>query len=225
MANGFLVIGLGTFGFQTASALYRQGAEVLAVDYDQDAIERISERVTRAVCVDALNEEALKEVGAFDLEMAIIALRRHFDTSVLVTHMLRRRDFKQILVQVDSSREGDAIRAVGATGTIFPERDMAERIARKLMVPDLADQIPLGGDVSIIEIACPREFVGKSLLDLGLRKQYGVTVIALKSRELGSREEKVQVAPSPEEPLEKNQTLVFLGRSDLLSRFKERVTK
>ena len=222
MIRNFLVIGLGTFGSETARALYRHGGTVLAIDNDEEMIARISNQVTQAVCADATDETALRAVGAFEVDTAIVALRRHFDSTVLVTHMLKKQGLRQILVQVDTNKEAEAIRAVGASSVIFPEHDMAEQIARKLMVPDLADQIPLGDNVAIIEFPCPSAFVGKTLVELGIRKNYGITVIALKSKPEPDGRQKVEAAPSPEEPLEAGQALVLLGKSDLLTRFKEK---
>jgi trk system potassium uptake protein len=223
MAMNFLVIGLGTFGSETARALYRQGGTVLAIDNDEDVVAHVSDQVTQAVCANATDEEALRAVGAFEVDTAIVALRRHFDITVLVTHTLKKQGLRQILVQVDTSKEADAIKAVGATSVIFPERDMAEQIARRLMVPDLADQIPLGDNVGIIEFPCPAAFVGKTLIELGIRKNHGITVIALKSKPESDGRRTVEAAPSPEEPLEAGQSLVLLGKSDLLSRFKEKM--
>ena len=223
MSRSFLVIGMGTFGSESARALYRQGGTVLAIDNNEEMIARISDQVTQAVCADATDESALRAVGAFEVDTAIVALRRHFDSTVLVTHMLKKQGLRQILVQVDTNKEAEAIRAVGATSVIFPERDMAEQIARKLMVPDLAEQIPLGDNVGIIEFPCSSAFEGKTLVELGIRKNYGITVIALKSKPGPDGRQKVEAAPSPEVPLEAGQALVLLGKSDLLARFKEKM--
>ena len=222
MEKMFVVFGLGTFGMQTAQALYRGGATVLVIDYNEQMVEHVSASVTQAVCAEATDEEALQAVGVFDANAAIVALRRHFDTSVLVTHLLKARGVKEILVQVDSEKEADAIRAVGATAVIFPERDMAERIARALLVPDLAEQIPLGDDVGIIETPCPPHFVSKTLIDLDIRRNFGVMVIAIKSRLLAEKgKEKVEVAPPPDQPLRPGDRLLVIGHSSALARFKE----
>jgi trk system potassium uptake protein TrkA len=157
-------------------------------------------------------------VGAFDVDVALIALRHHFATSVLSTHMLRRRGVKDIIAHVESEREGVAIRAVGATAAIFPERDMAERVAQHILVPDLADQIPLGGDAAIIEVVCPKNFVGKSLKDLDVRRNYDVSIIAVKTRSRTGGE-RVAVVPSPDKLLRESDVLFALGRIEALERF------
>lgn len=222
MSKGYLVIGLGTFGAETARVLYRQGGKVLAVDAQSDRINAFKDDVTLAVCADAKDEQALEVVGAFDLQTAVVALRRHFDTSVLVTYMLKKRGFKEIIVQVDSLAEAEAIKAVGATGVVFPERDMAERIVRRLMVPNLTDLIPLGDDVAIVELPCPKVFAGKTLIELAVRKRYGIDVIALKLPETQDHAGKIRAVPASDIPLEVEQNLILLGTYDLLRRFREK---
>lgn len=218
----FLVLGLGTFGAETARALYRGGAIVLAVDHNERIVEEISPFVTDAVCADATNEQVLSSIGAFDLDVAIVAIRRHFDTTVLATHMLKQQNFEELVVQVANEKEGSAVEAIGATTVIFPERDMADRIARKLLVPDLADQIPLEANFAVIDVPCPAEFVGKSLKDLDIRRNHRVTIVAIKTPRAGKADEyNFQIAPPPDAPLEAVEHLVVLGDVKHLARFKE----
>lgn len=220
--ESFVVFGLGTFGSQTARALYRGGAIVLAIDRDTKIVDQISPFVTVAIAADATDEEVLQEVGAFDMTTAIVALRRYFDTTVLVTHMLRQHGFARIFVQVDSEKEASAILAVGATSVIFPERDMAEEIARKLLTPGLADQVPLGENFAIINVPCPKEFVGQTLQDLDIRRKYRVTIIATKGPATGKGKENVfQMAPPPDVPLDAACHLILLGERKELFNFKE----
>ncbi len=219
----FVVFGLGTFGGQTARALYRGGAIVLAIDRDEKLVEQISPHVTVAVSADATDEDALREVGALEMSTAIVAIRRQFDTTVLVTHMLRKNGYHQILVQVDSEKEASAIQAVGATGIIFPERDMADQIARRLLTPGLADQIPLEDNFAIVDVPCPEEFVGKTLQELDLRRKYQVTVVALKGPAPKAKRPVFQIAPPADLPLEASHHLLLLGDRKALYNFKRAV--
>ncbi|MDX2175590.1 MAG: TrkA family potassium uptake protein [Candidatus Sumerlaeia bacterium] len=222
--RSFVVIGLGTFGAQTARQLYAGGASVLAIDKMELEVDMIANHVTRAVAADATNEEVLGKLGAFDCDVAIVALRRHFDVTVLVTHMLKRNGMDEILVQVDSDKESSAIRAVGASQVIFPEKDMAETLARRLLVPDLADQIPLGEDCGVIELPVPEAFIGKSLIELDVRRNHAVNVIAVKlPPDDRSKKPKVQLNPPPGQPLPRGAVLMVLGDSRSLTRMKEAV--
>ena len=220
MKRTFVVVGLGTFGMRTAQALYAGGADVLAIDMDEQVVAQVSPMVTRAVCADATDENVLTSVGAFDVDCAVIAVRRHFDTTVLVTHMFQLAGVKEIVVQVDSEIESSAIRVVGATQPVFVERDMAVRTASKLLMPDLADQVPLGSNCAIIEVPVPMDYAGRSLKDLDVRRRFGVTVVALKRPGEGGPEE-VEIAPAPDRPLQIGCSLMVLGESENLGRFRE----
>ncbi len=219
--GSFAVFGLSTFGAHCAQALYRGGAIVLAIDQDVKIIDRISPHVTVAAKCDVLDEASLQELGAFDMKTAVVALHHHFDTAVLLTHMLRQRGVHDVLVQVNSDREASAIQAVGATGVIFPERDMAEEVARKLVNPSLADQVHLDENFAIIDVPCPPSFVGQSLQELDIRKKYNVTVVALRTLPtVEAPEGSFQPAPPPDMPLEPDHHLLLLGHRKTLFKFK-----
>ncbi|MBN2082841.1 TrkA family potassium uptake protein [bacterium] len=222
----FLVAGLGRFGSQVAQQLAGQGAVVLAVDIDADKVEEIKDYVPRAVCLDAADSEAMAAVGAFDLDVAIIAFPGRFDKSVLVTHALRKHHMKRIIVRVTTSEEAEAILAIGATEVVFPERDVAHSIADQLLYPDLAGQVPLSDDFSVLEIPCPPQLVGKTLEELHLRRKHGVTLIAIKCQPddpLGQAH--VRAAPDPDEPLEADCHLLLLGARKRLRWFKSKMFK
>lgn len=216
-----VVMGLGTFGAQTAKAIYEGGVAVLAIDQDQHEIDAIKDHVTQAVCADVLNTEALRAAGAFDVDAAVVALRRHFDTSILVTHTLKKEGIPEIFVRVDTEQEAEAIAVVGATSVIFPERDMAERIAQRILIPGVTENVPLGPDISIVELPIPQSFVGKTLTQLDVRNKHGVTIIAIGATFRG--EEKIEVAPAPNVPLPAGTELFVLGKTEELNKFRKQV--
>lgn len=214
----FLVVGLGTFGRQVAMALYRGGVEVLAVDIDPAEVEAMKDSVTRAVCCDACDDEAMAAIGAFDLTTAVVAIRGRFDSTVLITHSLRQHGMQRLIVQVDSDKEAEAIRAVGASEVVFPQRDMARRLAKGLLHPDLADQIPLGDDFALVELPCPSTFVGRTLIELGLRHRYGVNLVGVRipAPTLAGIDQ-VEINISPTKPLPANARLLLLGSPQQLA--------
>ncbi|MBF0439197.1 MAG: TrkA family potassium uptake protein [Magnetococcales bacterium] len=221
MTQNFLVVGLGTFGRQAAKALSEGGAFVLAVDRDEERVNAIQEEVSKAVCCNALDQDAMNAIGAYDVDYAIVAIRKYFDVTVLATHALHKKGVAHILVQVDSEIQADAILAFGSTEVIFPQRDMALRIANKLLHPDLAEHIPLGSNVAMIEIPCPALFAGKTLNGLALRTQHGVSLIGLRIPASSSRaKENILLNPPPDTLLHKDHRLMLLGTLDQLSRIK-----
>lgn len=217
MGKNYAVLGLGAFGYQIAISLQDGGGEVLAVDLDERVIQRISPFVTKAAVADISDMEALRSLGLFEMDTVILGMPDHFDCTVLVTHFLKQSGIPEILAQVESEAEESAILAVGATRVIFPERDIARRISEQLLVPDKANHIPLGEDVSLIEISCPREWIGKSLLELNVRKRFGVYIIGIKEPTGNERKPlKFNIFPSPDRPLAQDNILMVLGKSDRL---------
>ena len=211
------VMGLGTFGEQIVKTLYDGGIFTVAVDHNQGIVDRMAPFASKVICTDITNREVLQGHGVFDVDVAVVALRRHFDITVLVTNMLKKAGVEEIMVQVDTEQEADAIRAVGATSVVFPQRDMAIQIAHDIISPNISNYLPLGTNVSIVEVPLPPSFVGKSLIELDLRKKYHITVIAIRSEVQGR--EQVTPNPSPEEPLDNGAVLLVLGENDVLSHF------
>lgn len=222
MARSFAVLGMGTFGFQMAVHLQEDGGEVLAVDMNDSAVQQISPYVTRAAVADLTDEEALRNLGVHEVEAACLGLPDHFDVAVLVTHFLKNEGVERILVQVETQSQASAIKAVGATDVIFPEADYAARLARQLLVPESADQIQLYEDTAVVELDCPKKWVGKSLIDLDIRKKFDVYVIGFRrptGKKKGEEEQEftTEIIPSPDEPLEGDERLLVLGKSKSLT--------
>lgn len=226
MARSFVIIGLSTLGVEAAKALYHAGADVLAMDRRQDLVDDIAAHVTRAVVADATDERAMKAVGAFDCDAAIVALRHHFDASILVTHLFRQRGMKEIVVRVNTEMEAGAVRAVGATQVLFPDRDVGLRLAQHMLSPNLTDQLPLGQDYGIAEVPLPPRLAGKTIIDLDIRRSHGVHVIAVKRPpEKATDEPQVTIAPEPAVPLKAGEVLVLLGETRRLLRFSDQMNE
>jgi len=170
MKKSYAVLGLGTLGYQVAVNLQEGGAEVLAMDIDPAKIERIGDRVATAVCADLKNEQVLRKFGAYDVDAAIVSMPDHFDVTVLLAYFLKKAGVREILVEVKTEDEANATAGLGAATAIFPALDTANRLTKKLLMPDLADYIPLTSDFFIVEIPCPALWAGKSLLELDIRK-------------------------------------------------------
>jgi trk system potassium uptake protein len=220
-ANSFLVIGLGTFGHQAAVALAQGGAAVIALDTNRDRVEGVAHLVTKAATTDGSNEEALEALGAFQVDAAIVSVGDFFSSTVLVTHLLRKRKVPQVVVQVNSQREAEAIRAVGATLTCFPERDSARTIVGHFLEdPAPYERIAIGHDAGIIEIPVPASMVGRNLLQLDVRRRWSVNVVAIKTppAEEGLSED-VTVIPDAQAPLVAGQILVVLGHNRHIGAF------
>lgn len=216
------VVGLSKFGVRVATGLFTAGVDVLAIDRDEHLIQKIADRVTRAVRADALDEEALQHLGVFDVDAAIIGFRSSFDVAVLLTMMLRRRsDNIRIIAQVDTDEKAEALLQLGGNATVFPERDIADRLVKRLMTPDLVEHMDLAPDIAVIEMVAPAEFIGKSLADLGIRARHEIHVVGVVRPDDGEDANRVVVAPPADSVFHEGEVLLLLGRIKNLNRFSD----
>lgn len=218
----YAVIGLGTFGAQAARELYEREQEVLALDKDQEPVDRIRNSVTTALRADATDEEVLRSTGVLEADIIIVAMRKYFEETVHVTHLLKRSGVREVWAQVNSHREASALRALGASETIFPEYDMAPTVVNRIIHPNLAEFLALGTDFGLSEVEIHGQFIGKSLIDLEVRKRFKVNVVGVK-RDIKRRfrTEKGLIDPAPDEPLKEGDVLLVVGNMERLSRFTE----
>ncbi len=211
-----MVIGLGSFGFNVARTLYEMGHEVLAVDCDREKVERIREYSSNAVVADAVDEESLKAMGIEKTDAVVVGLGDSMDASTLLALHLKEMGVERIIVKAISEDHGKILELVGASEVVFPEKDMAIKLAKTLAFPNALEHLPLAPGFSIVEIAPPRTFVGKSLAELGLRNKYHVQVIAV--RELIP--DRVNLVPRPDAVIKDSDILVILGKDEDLARIK-----
>ncbi|MBN2707138.1 MAG: TrkA family potassium uptake protein [Deltaproteobacteria bacterium] len=176
----FAVIGLGNFGFHTTKALFADDNEVLAIDTDKGRVQAIDPFSTEAMVLDATDKEALKSLGLEHMNAVIVSTGTKISTSILICLYLQEIGVKKILAKALDDDHAKILKRVGATEIIHPERDMALRVSRSLSRPNILDFIPLADEYDLIQVGPPREFTGKSLIDLNLRAKYNVHVIAIK---------------------------------------------
>jgi len=180
MIGKFAVIGLGNFGFHVAKTLFEEGNDVMALDKDEEMIQKIRPYCSQAIIGDATQKDLLLSLGLEEMDANIVSMGGNANSATLITLYLREMKVKKIVVKTTSEDHGKILRNVGATDIIFPEKDMAIKVARNLAAPDILDYLPMSGDYIIAEIAPISELVGKSLAQLGLRAKYNVNVIGIK---------------------------------------------
>lgn len=174
-----LVIGLGRFGQALAGTLASLDQEVMGVDASEQVVQACAPTMTHVVRADATDAEALRQIGAADFPMAVVAIGNDIQASILVTYALVDLGVPKIWAKAITAQHGAILERVGATRVVFPERDMGVRVAHT-MVGRTVDYIPLDEDFVLVETTVPREIVGKTLRDAGLRQQFDVTVVCVK---------------------------------------------
>lgn len=216
----YLVVGLGHFGLNLALRLADAGAEVIAIDNHQDKIDLISDKVTHAICMDSTDARTLKSLGVKDVDAAIVAIGEGFESSLMTTAILQEIGVKRIMNRVISPIHERLLKSMNITELLVPEAEAAEHLANRLMIPGLLESYELSKDYGIFEVKAPAEFVGKTLIELNLRKEYNMNLVTVKRIKkkgglitLGERGEiEVIGVPSPDFIIEKEDILILFGK-------------
>lgn len=223
----FAVFGLGMFGLEICRVLASKGANVIAVDKDQKIIDRIKDTVTHAVLIDSTDEEALRNAGMDDVDVAVIAVGDTLDASILTTILLKNMGVPRIITRATSDMHGQVLKRIGATEIINIEIEVGRRLANRIFSPDVMDVIPLSPDATVAELRLPRDFAGKSPGELEIRKRYNVNIVAVKRTKtdidtLGNPKQEEQIfTPKPVDILHVNDVLVIMGRGEDIEKLKE----
>ena len=175
-----LVIGLGRFGAATAGQLQRLGREVLAVDDDAGLVQKWAERVTHAVQADARSLDALRQIGADEFSIAVVATGSSIESSVLITANLVDLKVPQIWAKAISQSHGKILARIGANHVIYPEAEAGERVAH-LVSGRMIDFIEFDDDFVLVKMYPPKPIRGLSLTDSQVRTKYNITVVGVKS--------------------------------------------
>jgi trk system potassium uptake protein TrkA len=177
--SSVLVVGLGRFGSSLAFALSRLGHEVLAIDSSMDLVQEYSGQLTHVVQADATSEAALRQVGAPDLDVAIVAIGTDIEASVLATGALIDIGVKEVWAKAITTAHGRILERIGATHVVFPEAEVGERVAH-LLTGKMIDFIQFDDDFAIVKTRAPVEAHGRTLGESMLRRKYGVTIVGVK---------------------------------------------
>ncbi len=208
--KSFAVIGLGRFGRSLALRLASLGNEVLAIDYDMENVQSVADNVTHAVETDALDESALKALGITEFDCVLVTISEKVESSILITSMLKGMGVKYVVSKAVTELHAKVLKQVGADDVVFPDKDMAEKLAQNLTATSILDYIDLSDKYSIVEVEAPKAFFGKTLKQLNIRAVYGVNVVAIKKR----YSDVINVSPLPDYVFVENDILVVIGTNE-----------
>lgn len=217
MAGKFAVIGLGNFGFHVAKTLFEEGHDVLGLDIDEDMVQKMRPYCSQAIIADAAQKEMLATLGLEEMNAIVVCMAGDASATTLIVLYLKELGVKKIVVKATNEDHGKILRKVGATNIIFPEKDMAIKVAMNLSAPDILDYLPMSGDFIIAEIAPVSELVGKSLKELELRAKYNVNVIGI--RELIP--ENFVVVPPADFVIKDSDVLLVIGVRENINKLKQ----
>jgi trk system potassium uptake protein TrkA len=206
--KSIVVVGLGRFGSAVATQLCALGNEVLVIDSHPDQVQAIADRVTHAVVGDATDEEVLRSLGVRNFDCAIVAIGSDLSASVLITLSLKELGVQSVICKAQSMAHKKVLEKIGADRVVFPEREMALKLAQSLTSSSVLDYIELSPDYGIAEVAVPTAWVGKTIREVNVRAKYGVNILALKI------EGEMIVSPGANQVFLQDSVVVMLGRSE-----------
>ena len=210
----YAVIGLGRFGFALAEELAKRGKDVLAVDWDREVINRAAVFTDNAFVTDALKAENLAACGVTGADVAVIGIGAKIDVSILATLNVMKLGVKRVIAKATSEEQGEVLTRLGAE-VIYPERDMALRTAGKLTSPQILEYISLSYTVDIMELELTPRVEGQTVLELNVRRRWGLNIIAIR------RGGEVNIAITPQTALSSRDTLAVIGKTEDIARFEE----
>ena len=222
MKKQFAVIGLGRFGAEVALTLAENKCDVIAVDKDETRVKELADRVALPVELDATDEKALREAGVQNVDVAVVSIGENIEASILVLMLLKDMGIKNIIAKAQSRMHGRILYQLGVRQVVYPERDMARKVAGGLIMPEFMEHIELSPEYSIVELPAPDDFAGKSILDAKLRADYGVTVIAIRKQGLGKGGKELwNINPLPSDKIQSGDTIVVLGANADIERLRK----
>ena len=207
-----LVIGLGRFGAATAGQLDRLDREVLAVDADSGLVQKWSERVTHAVQADARNIDALRQIGAQEFSIAVVAVGSSIEASVLITANLVDLKIPQIWAKAISQSHGKILSRIGANHVIYPEAEAGERVAH-LVSGRMIDFIEFDDDFALVKMYPPKPIRGIPLSESQVRRKFGITVVGVKAPGKDS------TYATPETVISNHDLIIVSGNSTDIEKF------
>ncbi len=178
--NIYGIIGLGRFGYALATELAQAGAELVVLDRDEEKIREMREYTENAYVVKNLEKKTLLEAGIQNCDVAIICISEQLDTSILTTLNLVSLGIPTVMAKAASHEHGEILEKLGAR-VVYPERDMAIRLANRLEASKLLDYVQLSEKLNISKLLIPEKMIGKTVIEVNLRKEFGTNIIAVEN--------------------------------------------
>lgn len=210
--NSYAVFGLGRYGFAVAKELANSGADVLAIDCNEELVNDAVTELPLCKCADISDPEVIKQLGISNIDIVIIAISGNLETSVMATALCKEAGVKNVIVKCSNEMHAKILSKVGADRVVLPERESGMRLARSLLRAGLIDLFELTKNLSLVEIDVLPEWAGKSLTDLNLRKKYNINVIAIQ------KDNDVSTTVDPTMPLVPSMKMIVVADKNKLEK-------
>lgn len=208
------IIGLGRFGFSLAAELASKGKSVICVDKDEKKVKEILSYTDYAYVSEDLTKETLEELGFQECETVVVCIGEKIDVSILTTLNVISLGVKKVIAKAGSEEQGRVLERLGAE-VIYPDKDSADRLAKRILSHNILDFISLNENIEIVEITIPKRYVGVKLADSDIRKKFNLNIVAIE------RDEEIDINVSPNYVFEEKDAIVVIGNTNNIAEFEK----
>ena len=213
MEKQYAVLGMGSFGESVALTLENMGCDVLVMDDSYEKIQDISDKVSYAMKADISDPDALQALGGKNLDGVVVAVSENLEAGIMATMLCKEMGIPLVVAKAKNKLQGAILKRVGADRIVYPEIEMGSRVAKSLVSREFMDWIELSNDYSMVEIAVPDKWVGRTLVDINVRERLGINVVGIIING------KIDVTLDPQKPLPEGGILIVIGANDVLEKF------
>ena len=200
-----LLIGLGRFGLHIAKKLHELGHEIMAVDVNEEKINQAVPFVTDAQIGNSTNEDFLKSLGINNYDLCIVTISDDFQSSLETTSLLKELGAKKVISRAERDGQAKFLLRNGADEIVYPEKQLASWIAIKYSADHILDYIEIDNEHAIFEVSVPKEWIGKTIGEIDIRKRYGINILGIKDKN------KLSVDVTPSQVLNSELSLLVIG--------------
>ena len=214
LKKSYAIFGLGRYGLSVARELVAGGADVLAIDSNEAIVNSLSAEIPLCKCADVTDPDVLRQLDIGNFDVVIVAIAGSLEATVMATMLCKEMGVETVIAKCSNEMHQKILSRVGADQVVFPEFESGARLAKNLLSAGFVDLLDLARDVSMVEIRVQPEWVGKNLMELNLRRKFGINVVAI--RLTGE----VMINLDPEKPLSKEARLLVIGNPARMSKLK-----
>ncbi|MBQ8769400.1 MAG: TrkA family potassium uptake protein [Oscillospiraceae bacterium] len=208
----YAVLGLGRYGRAVAKELTDSGAEVLAVDTNQNIVNQAALELPYCKCANITDPEVFYQLGIGDVDTVIIAMASNLEATVMAITLCKEAGVQNVIVKSGNETQSKIYTRLGADKVVFPEKESGVRLAKNLLSSGFVDMIELSQDVSMVDLDVQADWVGKNLIQLNLRRKYGINIVAVRNAGV------VQTDVNPETPLTAEMKLIVIADTKKLNK-------
>ena len=202
-----LIIGMGTLGRHLARKMIEFGNEVMIVDKDEDIIQEMAQEISNAIVGDCAAEGVLRSLGVNNFDFCFVTVGEDFYAALEITAILKELGAKCVISKAKKNRQAEFLKKIGADEVFYPEEEMAESLAIKYTVDNIYDYIELTDEYSVFEMPMIKEWIGKTIVEANVRKEYSINIIAIKN---GGH---MNPSPEPEYVFKEGDHIIVIGKA------------